>query len=142
MACRSPSRRAALSTSRSTPSRPPQTLPSLSRIRKPCGLVDSCECLAYFPFTRSTATELPGKVWRMADSPTLMPNMAEATFDGLASKYSSVGLSEESTTALAGPIRRAMPSNPMFSRPGGAGVVFGPGTVAGSHGQIQRCGVV
>ena len=68
---------------------------------------------AYSPFTRITVTELPGNVWRMADSPTSMPSMTGATFEGLASEFSSVGFSEACTTALAGPVSRAMPLNPM-----------------------------
>src|SRR5271166_5269553 len=51
---------------------------------------------AYSPFTRITVTELPGNVWRMADSPTSMPSVTWATLEGLASEFSSVGLSEVS----------------------------------------------
>ena len=91
-----------------------RTEPPLSRIRKNGGVVDDRKSpSAYSPFTRITVTELPGNVWRMADSPTSMPNVTGATLDGLASEFSSVGLSEASTTALAGPVSRAMPRNPM-----------------------------
>ena len=90
-----------------------RTLSGLSRIRKARDPAKGFELWSHSPLSRMTDTELPGKAWRKAVSPTSMPSVTGATFEGLASEFSSVGFSDVSTTALAGPRRRLMPVNPM-----------------------------
>lgn len=123
----------------------------LSRIRKNGGVVNDRKFPpVYSPFTRITVTALPGNVWRMADSPALMQSVTGTTLGGLASEFSSVGLSEASTFILggllSGGVRRAFIGREsrtrQVSEPGCAGVLLGPGTVDGSQRQIQRRGVV